>query len=99
MAIYKTAHFRVRSDSLETAKQAVREFVEYIKNYEPGTMIYTSVQNADDETSFVHFMGFVDTEAEEKHRTSDAVRRFTDILYPLTLDGVEFKDYTLCATT
>ena len=99
MSIYKTARFQIRSDEVETAKQAVREFVDYIKANEPDTLIYSSVQAADDDTTFLHFMGFRDAAAEEKHRTSPGVMRFVEVLYPLTVDGVQFTDYVVCATT
>lgn len=99
MPIYKTAHFQIQANQLEAAKDAVRTFVDYIKANEPDTLIYSSVQSAEDETQFLHFMGFRDSTAEEKHRTSEGVQRFVDALYPLTVDGVEFRDYSLCAST
>ncbi len=97
--IYQTARFKVRAEALERCEAAIREFVAYIKANEPGTLLYTSVRENDDPTSFLHFFIFVDAAAREKHRTSDGVRRFTDVLYPETLAGVEFTDYSGVAST
>ena len=99
MPIYKTAHFQIQPAHLNTAKQAIEEFITYIQANEPDTIIYTSVQLKSDETTFMHFMGFVDAAAEEKHRTSSGVQRFVEVLYPVTVDGVTFVDYDLLATT
>lgn len=99
MPIYKTAHFQVQADQLEAAKSAVQSFVEYIRANEADTLIYSSVQSAEDETRFLHFMAFRNAAAEEQHRTSEAVQRFVAVLYPLTVEGVEFRDYQLCAST
>jgi quinol monooxygenase YgiN len=99
MTIYQTARFKVRAEALERCEAAIREFVAYIKANEPGTLLYTSVREKDDPTSFLHFFIFEDAAARERHRTSDAVRRFTDVLYPETLAGVEFVEYSGVAST
>ena len=100
MVVYKTAVFRVTEDGVTDALAAIRRFVGDIKDNEPGTLQYTSVQSANDPTSFLHFFIFEDEAAERKHSTSDNVNRFTDVLYPLVNgDGVGFTDYQLVAST
>ena len=99
MPIVKTAHFQIQLDALDTAKAAIEEFVAYVRANEPNTLIYLSVQSKDDATQFLHYMEFADSAAEETHRTSAGVKKFVDVLYPVTVDGVEFQDYSLLATT
>lgn len=99
MTIYQTARFKVRSGALEQCERAIREFVAYVKEHEPGTLLYTSVQEREDPTSFLHYFLFQDEVARDTHRNSAAVKRFTDVLYPLTLAPVEFIEYTLVAST
>ncbi|HJZ49343.1 MAG TPA: antibiotic biosynthesis monooxygenase [Roseiflexaceae bacterium] len=99
MPIYQTAQFEVRPEALERCEQAIREFVAYIQANEPGTLLYTSVHAAGDPASFLHFFIFEDEAARERHRTSEAVRRFTDTLYPELLAPVEFQEYSAVATT
>jgi quinol monooxygenase YgiN len=57
------------------------------------------VLEKEDLTSFLHFFIFEDEAAMNIHRNSDAVRRFTDVLYPETLALVEFTEYTLVIST
>lgn len=99
MPIYKTAKFQIRPEGLEKAKEAIRQFIDYIRQNEPGTHLYIAMQAAEDETHFLHTFIFEDAAAEEIHRTSEAVKQFTAILYPETVDGVVFTDYTLVAST
>lgn len=100
MAIHMTARFSVKPESLHTCKHAVEEFIAYITANEPGTQLYSSLQSADNPTEFLHYFIFEDEAAEQRHRTSDAVKHFTDILYPhLNSNGVEFTKYTLLASS
>ena len=44
-----------KKQSVEKVKAAVREFTLYVKNNEPGTLLYLAWQKKDDPTSFMHF--------------------------------------------
>ena len=99
MAIYQTARFRVRPQGLGKCEAAIREFVEYVKSREPGTLLYISLQDAHDPTSFLHYFIFQDEEARDQHSNSEGVRRFTDILYLETLAPVEFTEHIVFAST
>ena len=99
MAIAKTARFQINLVSVDLVKAAIDEFVTYVKEKEPGTLIYLSIQSEDEPVEFLHYMEFAGSAAEEIHQKSEAVNKFVDILYPLTVAGVEFHDYRLISTT
>jgi quinol monooxygenase YgiN len=99
MTIRQTASFQVRPEALEQCEQAIREFVAYVKEHEPGTLLYTSLQEREDPTRFLHSFLFQDEAARDTHRHSEAVKQFTDVLYPHTIVPVEFTEYTLVTST
>jgi len=100
MPIYMTACFRVRVESREKCKAAIREFVDYIAQNEigKGTISYTALQEPEDPTSFLHYFIFEDAAAQERHSNSVAVKKFTDVLYPETLAPVRFMEYQVVAS-
>ena len=94
MPVYGTARFSVKPEALDRCRSAIEEFVSYVRASEPGTKLYLSLQDRADPTRFLHLFGFEDEAAEHVHSNSDAVKRFTDVLYPETVDGVAFEKYT-----
>jgi len=99
MPIYQTAHYRVREDAVPGVVHAIEEFVSYVTESEPGTIMYAAWQQEDDPTRFVHLFTFQDEDAHEAHGSSEAVRRFESIYQPVLEDGpVVFTDYRLVAT-
>lgn len=81
MTIHGTARFTVREGELETCLEAIRTFVAHTRT-EPATLRYESWRSLDRPAEFLHLMAFVDEEAEAAHASSDAVKAFTDVLYP-----------------
>ncbi|MBF8285376.1 MAG: ABM protein, partial [Anaerolineales bacterium] len=77
MPIYQTARFKVRPEGLAKCEAAICEFVEYVKSREPGTLLYISLRDTQDPTSFLHYFIFQDEEARQEHANSEGVRRFT----------------------
>ncbi len=90
MTIHGTARFRVEEDELDAALEAIRTFVAHTRT-EPGTSRYESWRSLDRPTEFLHLMSFVDAEAERAHASSDAVKTFTDVLYPRCEEGPTFE--------
>lgn len=99
MSIYLTAYFVVRDDALEACQQVIREFVDYVRENEPGTLLYTSLQEKENPNHFLHYFIFRDENARQMHSNSEAVTRFTSILYPNLIAPVEFTDYEVFTTT
>ena len=93
MPIHMTAEFRARPGSVERCVAAIRDFVAAIARDEPGTRHYVAWQDERDPVHFLHHFIFADEAAEQRHRASDAVRRFTAVLYPETVSGVHFTRY------
>jgi len=99
MPICKMARFRVRPEGVRLCTKAIREFVAHVKENEPGTRLYISLQDPRDRTRFLHVMVFKDKAAERRHRTSAAVKQFTRALYPESVELPEFVDLRLITST
>ncbi len=99
MSIHQTAYFVVRDDMLEVCQNAIREFVDYVRENEPNTFLYTSLQEKGNPNHFLHYFIFRDENARQVHANSEAVNRFTSILYPNLIAPVEFTEYEVFATT
>lgn len=97
MPIFQTGGYRVKPSAVNKVKQAIKEFVEYVKANEPGTHMYLAWQQADP-TRFLHLFIFEDEAAQTRHGQSDAVRRFEAIYSPELVEGdVVFTDYEMIA--
>jgi quinol monooxygenase YgiN len=99
MPVHQTAHYAIRAEGIDAVKQAIETFVDYVARHEPGTQLYTSWQQVEDPTKFVHLFIFADEAAHKAHGESDAVRAFEAVYRPYLADGpVVFTDYTEIAT-
>ena len=67
MPIYMTARFEVQEEALDICEQAIQEFVNYVRAKEPDTLLYTSLQEKDNPTHFLHYFIFHDERAREIH--------------------------------
>lgn len=97
--IHQTAYFVVRDDALDVCKKAIREFVDYVRANEPDTLLYTSLQEKENPNHFLHYLIFKDEAARDRHANSEAVNRFTGILYPNLVAPVEFTECELFTST
>jgi quinol monooxygenase YgiN len=99
MSIHMTARFEVQQDKLAICEETIREFVEYVRANEPDTLLYTSLQDKENPTRFLHYFIFRDEAAREVHSSSEGVDRFTSVLYPNLVAPVEFTEYESFAST
>src|SRR5262249_34242252 len=87
MPIYQTAHYQVTAESVERVKAAIDEFVQYVRDNEPGTRLYAAWQQQSEPTRFVHLFIFEDEDAHHRHGESAAVRAFEAVYSPELVAG------------
>jgi quinol monooxygenase YgiN len=96
MAIYQTGGYQVKASAVDKVKQAIKGFVRYVQENEPGTKMYLAWQQKSDPTRFLHFFIFEDAAAQTLHGQSEAVKRFESVYSPELVGGeVVFTDYEL----
>src|SRR5437016_7439677 len=98
MAIYQTGGYRVKPSAVGKVKQAIKVFVRYVQEQEPGSRMYLAWQEKNDPTRFLHLFIFEDASARARHGQSDAVKRFQAIYAPdLVGEEVTFTEYEMVA--
>jgi quinol monooxygenase YgiN len=98
MPIYQTAHYQVRPEAVDRVVKAISEFVAYVTENEPGSVLYAAWQEENDPTTFVHLFTFEDEAAQQAHGRSAAVKAFEDVYGPELVGGpVVFTNYRLVA--
>lgn len=73
--------------------------MDYVRDHEPDTLLYTSLQEKEQPNHFWHYFIFRDEAARDRHANSEAVKHFTGILYSNRVAPVEFTEYQLFTTT
>ena len=98
MPIFQTGAYQVKASAVPRVEKAIREFVDYVKESEPGSQMYLAWQQKDDPTKFIHLFIFENEAAQARHGESDAVRRFESVYSPELVGGeVTFTDYVMIA--
>jgi len=96
MAIYQTGGYRVKPEAVEKVKQAIKVFVKYVQENEPGTKMYLAWQEKGDPTKFLHLFIFENEAAQARHGQSAAVKQFESVYSPELVGGdVVFTDYEM----
>ena len=83
MKEYVMIPFQVQEDKVEEVKKAINELISNVREKEPGTLLYNSLQLKKDPTSFIHLMIFADNTAHMNHRSAKYVVDFVKNLYSL----------------
>jgi quinol monooxygenase YgiN len=96
MAIYQTGGYQVKPSVVDKVKKAIKDFVRYVQENEPGTRMYLAWQQKSDPTRFLHFLIFENAAAQTRHGQSEAVKQFESVYSPELVGGkVVFTDYEL----
>lgn len=96
MPIYQTGGYRVKPEAVERVKQAIKVFVQYVQENEPGTKMYLAWQEKNDPTRFNHLFIFENEAAQARHGQSAAVKEFESLYSPELVGGdVVFTDYEM----
>ena len=96
MAIYQTGGYRVKPEAVEKVKRAIKGFVRYVQENEPGTKMYLAWQEKNDPTRFLHLFIFENEAAQARHGQSGVVRQFESVYSPELVGGdVVFSDYEM----
>ena len=98
MPILMTARYQVRPHAIDRCKKAIQLLVDHVKENEKETLFYMAQQEILNPYAFLHTMIFKDEVALTLHRSSKASAHFVSVLYPETIDPLEFKEYDLTAT-
>jgi len=78
--IARTAEFVVKKGKLKKVKEAIDQFVRTVHVSEPGTRMYVSFQDEENEFRFLHVMIFESDGAEKKHQSAVYTENFIKIL-------------------
>jgi quinol monooxygenase YgiN len=99
MALYITAEYEVKPESVAKISKAIETFTTYVRENEPGTQMYFAWQKKDDPSKFTHFFIFEDERAKEIHSNSEAVKQFEAVYTPELLSrGVTFTNFNMIAS-
>jgi len=91
--IARTAEFVVKKGKLNKVKEAIDQFVRTVHVSEPGTRMYLSFQDEENEFKFLHVMIFESEGAEKKHQAATYTEKFLRILDPNCKSGLTFRKY------
>jgi quinol monooxygenase YgiN len=80
---YVMIPFTVHKEKIEEAKTTISELISKVRENEPKTLLYKSLQLKKDPASFIHFMIFADNAAHMQHRSAPYVLDFVKKLYDL----------------
>jgi len=91
--IWKIASYTVQEDKIDSVKDAIKIFVSAIAENEPETL-YDTHQLAD-QSSFLHYMKFVDEDSEKVHHDAAYTRKFVEVLSECCEEEPTFNNLNL----
>jgi quinol monooxygenase YgiN len=98
MPILMTARYQVKPNAMDRCKRAIQLLADHVRENEEETLFYMAQQEKLNPYAFLHTMVFKDEVALTMHRSSKAAENFVKVIYPETIDPLEFKEYNLIGT-
>ncbi len=101
MKEYVMIPFKVNEDKVDEAKKIINELISNVRDNEPGVLLYKSLQSKEDQTTFIHFIIFKDSDAQMQHRQASYVVEFIKDLYaicPADPHPVFLDNFDSCGT-
>lgn len=101
MKEYVMIPFQVQEDKLDEAKKAINVLISNVREKEPGTLLYNSLQSKKNPATFVNFIIFADSDAHALHRGASYVLDFVKKLYaicPNEPHPVFLENFDSCGT-
>ena len=95
MSILMTARYQVQPNAMDRCKRAIQLLADHVQENEKETLFYMAQQEKLNPYAFLHILVFKDEVALTMHRSSKAAENFVKVLYPETIDLLEFKEYNL----
>lgn len=80
--VWRRSSYEVRAEAVAEVREAVRAYVEHVRNHEPDTWWYAVIQTQGNAAEFVHFAAFKNQSALSASQSSAAYQTFVEILRP-----------------
>lgn len=87
------AEYRIKENSLDEVREAIRQFVSAVKQEESNTE-YNAYQLGDT-YEFIHLMTFPDETAQKEHQNASYTEVFAETLYPHCVEEPKFTTLTI----
>jgi len=93
--IYLMVTYKIREDRLGQANGEITKLLSTVRKQEPDTLVYQVFNPANDQSSFMHFMVFPNTEAHLAHVSARHLKQFVEALLPFCQDGPHYSELRL----
>lgn len=87
------AQYRIKEDSLNEVREAIRKFVSSVEQEESNTEY--NAYRLGNTYRFIHLMTFPDESAQKEHQNASYTVEFAETLYPHCVEEPKFTPLTI----
>lgn len=95
--IARTSEFVVKKNKMEVVKEAIRRYFHTVHVSEPGTRMFISLQDEENDFKLCNMMVFESEGAARKHFDAQYTQDFNEFLKPNCKTGPTTKNYRYIA--